>query len=100
MSTLRQAPVFSTIVVLTIALGVGVCTALFSVVHGIAFPSMPYRAPERLVIVGATTSRSIAVATEWLTPAQLLTLLVAFVTALSASYRATRLDVNVALRAE
>src|SRR5687767_3895452 len=71
MRSLRAAPAFTAIVVVTIATGIGVSTALFSVVHGIAFPRVPYPAPERLAVLGATINRQIQVATELLTPEQL-----------------------------
>jgi hypothetical protein len=63
-------PGFAVVVILTIAAGTGLCTAVFSVLHGIAYPSMPYHAPERLVVLGATMNRQVTVATEWATPEQ------------------------------
>jgi predicted permease len=47
--TLRRAPTFTLTAVLTIALGVGANTAIFSVVHGIVFKPLPFPAPEQLV---------------------------------------------------
>ncbi|HEX9565868.1 MAG TPA: ABC transporter permease [Gemmatimonadaceae bacterium] len=47
--TLRRAPTFTITAVLTIALGVGANTAIFSVVHGVVFKPLPFPAPEQLV---------------------------------------------------
>jgi predicted permease len=47
--TLRRAPTFTLTAVLTIALGVGANTAIFSVVHGIVFKPLPFPAPDQLV---------------------------------------------------
>jgi putative ABC transport system permease protein len=48
---LRQTPVITATVVLTLGLGVGSSTAVFSVVHAILFRSLPYAVPEQLVEV-------------------------------------------------
>jgi predicted permease len=47
--TLRRAPTFTLTAILTIALGVGANTAIFSVVHGIVFKPLPFPQPEQLV---------------------------------------------------
>ena len=49
--TLRRAPTFTITAILTIALGVGANTAIFSVVHGIVFKPLPFANPDQLVRV-------------------------------------------------
>ncbi|PYT34121.1 MAG: hypothetical protein DMF52_13840 [Acidobacteria bacterium] len=49
--TLRRAPGFTTLAVLTLALGIGATTAIFSVARGVLFRPLPFREPERLVLV-------------------------------------------------
>lgn len=46
---LRQAPRFSTLTVLTLALGIGATTAIFSVVNGVLLEPLPYDGAESLV---------------------------------------------------
>lgn len=49
---LRQAPGFSTTVVLTFALGIGATTAIFSLVEGVLLRPLPFADPGRLVMLG------------------------------------------------
>ena len=48
---LRRQPVFSSVAILTMALGIGATTAVFSVVYGLLLRPLPYRDPGRLVIL-------------------------------------------------
>jgi putative ABC transport system permease protein len=48
---LAKAPTFSAVVVLTIALGIGINVAMFSLMHGVLWRPLPYPEPKRIVAI-------------------------------------------------
>lgn len=52
--SLARSPVFSAAAILTVALGIGVNTAVFDVIHTVLLAPLPYRDPEQLVHVAET----------------------------------------------
>jgi putative ABC transport system permease protein len=54
---LRRSPAFTSVAVLTLALGIGANVAIFSVVNAALVRSLPYPAPDRLVQLFAQTRK-------------------------------------------
>src|SRR5215471_7093875 len=49
--SLSQAPLLSTVVVLSLGLGIGVNTAIFSLLHQVVLTSLPVPHPEQLAVL-------------------------------------------------
>ncbi len=54
---LRKSPGFTVVAVLSLALGIGVNTAIFSLTNGILYKSLPVRDPEELRVINWTCDR-------------------------------------------
>src|ERR1700732_3417775 len=55
--TLRRSPIFTAMAVLSLALGIGANTAIFSLLDQVVLRSLPVRDPERLVVLHTDFSR-------------------------------------------
>lgn len=62
---IRKAPGFSLAVILTLALGIGANTAIFSVVYSVLLRPLPYPHAERLVRLGESTAQASGIAVTW-----------------------------------
>ncbi len=67
--SLARTPGFTAVTLLTVALGVGANTAIFSIVHGVLFRPLPFRAPERIVTLWELVPDDAGVPRRWRTTA-------------------------------
>ena len=65
MRQLRRAPGFAFTVVLTLALSVGVATAVFSVIDAVVLQPLPYANPDRIVSIESTSPSGYSQPTSW-----------------------------------
>ena len=63
---IRKAPSFSLVVILTLALGIGANTAIFSVVYSVLLRPLPYPHGERLVRLGESVPKAEGIAVTWI----------------------------------
>jgi putative ABC transport system permease protein len=65
---LAKTPAFSIVAIVTLALGIGANTAIFSIVHAMLLRPLPYPAADRLVMVWQDLSARGERADEWASP--------------------------------
>ena len=62
---MRREPAFTVTALATLALGIGLNTAIFSVAYGVLWRPLPYPRPDRLIIVASAQQTETGVKTFW-----------------------------------
>jgi putative ABC transport system permease protein len=62
----RKAPVFTAVAVVTLALGIGATTTMFSVLYGVLLRPLPYQDAPRLIVLNETTPKVGTVSVSYL----------------------------------
>ncbi|MGE0811775.1 MAG: ABC transporter permease [Vicinamibacterales bacterium] len=65
--SLRRAPVFAAVCILTLALGIGANTAIFSIVNGVILRPLPYPKPDQLMYL-TTQFPALGFDSFWVSP--------------------------------
>jgi putative ABC transport system permease protein len=61
-----RAPVFSLIVILTLAVGIGANTAIFSAAYAVLLKPLPFPSGERLVWLGESSAKASGISVTWM----------------------------------
>ena len=61
-----KSPSFAAVVILTLALGIGATTSIFTVVYSVLLRPLPYPGGERLVVLGESAAKADGISVTWL----------------------------------
>src|SRR3984885_2476030 len=67
--TFRKTPGFIAVVALSLAIGIGACTSLFSIANSLLLRPLPYKSADRLVILW-NRSPGLGITQDWFSTAQ------------------------------
>lgn len=62
---MRKTPALTLVIILTLALGIGVNTAIFSVLNTVVLKPLPYPAGERMIWLGESTGKASGISVTW-----------------------------------